>query len=405
MRGMALLAAFAGVMSAQEPSRAPFQPWPSGPDTLHCEVAPSHPSLNFALRMQAGFTVRIPMSQYRGPGHNWRIWLRVKPPGDDKQPVYFLNRFRLPPVPETKAWGEVGGAVQLGEGRYAASVLVRDDMGRTCTHDWPIDIQYQRAARGLETAMPAGVVTSLWTHASTARREPAFDRLTVLLHAAPAASRAMQLRPGDLELWLSEVTSLLEQAPARHVRFVVFNLEQQRELFRDEDFQLDRLNLAAEAIYNLQLLTVDYHVLQRRTGDVDFLADLVNQEMTIPERSEAVVFVGPYRFSPNKVQRWALTRPEWETKSDAQRYFYLRYRPMPRIFFPGVGPLEDMEMGFQRGGGGGGGGGRGGQPMPDPFGMANQDAIGSLVSMLKGKTLDVYSPHDFANAVRKVAKK
>jgi hypothetical protein len=44
---------------------------------------------------------------------------------------------------------------------------------------------------------------------------------------------------------------------------VVFNLEQQRELFRRDDFTLSLLGDVAAALDQIQLSTVDYRSLQR----------------------------------------------------------------------------------------------------------------------------------------------
>ena len=61
-------------------------------------------------------------------------------------------------------------------------------------------------------------------------------RLTVLLHAAPLSSRRTTLRVSDSLMLVGLLSSLLERMPTRSVRLVVFNLDQQKELFRQENF-------------------------------------------------------------------------------------------------------------------------------------------------------------------------
>src|SRR3954447_25555518 len=57
-------------------------------DTLRCSVSPIHPSLNYSFRFQAGYILTVPMNQFEGSGHRWRMITRVTPQGGDRRPVY-----------------------------------------------------------------------------------------------------------------------------------------------------------------------------------------------------------------------------------------------------------------------------------------------------------------------------
>src|SRR5579863_8912661 len=69
-------------------------PWNEKP--LECSVTPIKPALNFAFRIEAGYTVRIPMNQFAGKGHGWFILTRITPQGGDRKPVYLASRTPLP---------------------------------------------------------------------------------------------------------------------------------------------------------------------------------------------------------------------------------------------------------------------------------------------------------------------
>ena len=142
------------------------------------------------------------------------------------------------------------------------ALTLRDDQGRTCSYSWQIEAASARDTRGLERPLPAGSIRELSWSPSATRPEPVFGRLTVLLHAAPISPRSPLLRARDTVLLLGALCSLLEQAPARSVRLVVFNLAQQKELSRDEEFQLSEINTVARKINNLQLHLVDYRVVR-----------------------------------------------------------------------------------------------------------------------------------------------
>ncbi len=397
MRGVLLLGVLVAAAGAQELTSAPDFPWPAGPDTLRCQVIPISPRLNFGLRIQAGFTIGVPLNQYRGAGHTWRVWLRIAPSSGDHPATYLQSRFSVPPVPQTQYWGEVGGGFLVGDGHYSVSVLLQDDSGRICRGEWPMNVDFGKAAPGAATALPPGTVTELSWRPAVTRTQPVFKRLTVLLHATPGSGSVDNLRPEDVERWLGEVASLLDQAPATKVRFIIFNLEQQRELFRDEDFQLDRLKNAAEAIYNLQLLTVDYRVLRKPEGDIDLLTEIVKHEVSAAEPSDAVIFVGSHRSSPNRVLRGSIDL----SRLSGQKYFYVRYRLAPRIPLRAIAGSAEMPStrgAAQRD--------VGAPPADQPLarrGHYPDDLSASLVSMLRGTTLDVYSPKDFAKAVRRIA--
>src|SRR5437867_10236698 len=87
-------------------SQKTFDPIPRETQ-LKCDVSPLRPALNFSLRFQAGYLVRVPMSQYIGAGHRWSVFVRITPdPGT--QPVYMVDRVAIPEVPKTRAESEFG---------------------------------------------------------------------------------------------------------------------------------------------------------------------------------------------------------------------------------------------------------------------------------------------------------
>src|SRR5262249_25168667 len=151
--------------------------------------------------------------------------------------------------------------------------------------------------RAIRVAMPSHTVRGFsWFPPLEAPRntdDAAPLRLTVMLHAAPLSLRRTTLRASDSLLLVGLLSSLLERLPTRSVRLVVFNLDQQRELFRQDDFSPKALEQVAQAINDLQLGVVDYRVLQNRRGPVEVVTDLVNREMRAKEPSDVVLFLGP----------------------------------------------------------------------------------------------------------------
>jgi hypothetical protein len=138
---------------------------------------------------------------------------------------------------------------------------------------------------------------------------------------------------------------------------------------------------------------VDYRVLQKPTGHLDLLADLVNGELRDSSPADAVVFLGPRcRFLEKMPAELLEAHPGAYT-----RFFYLQYRtgipPMTQAGMPD--DASSRQGGLLRGGG------VGGPSLPD-YVMDGDlpDSIGSAVARLKGRTFVVHSPGEFDKAIR-----
>jgi hypothetical protein len=214
--------------------------------------------------------------------------------------------------------------------------------------------------------MAPGAVTGFsWFPRPDAPRNPddaAPLRLTVLLHAAPVSLRRTTLRASDSMMLVGLLSSLLERLPARSVRLVVFNLDQQKELFRQEEFSPKGLEQVAQSINDLQLGVVDYRVLQNRRGHIDVLTGLVNGELRAKEPSDVVLFLGPAARYVDDVPAAALEK----NGGPAPRFFYFQYQPFYR-----------RTAGFP-------------------------DIIGLALRKLRGKTVLIHSPGEFAKAIEQV---
>ncbi len=390
-------------------------PRPEGP--LKCQAQALKPVLDFSFRFRAGYTVSVPLDQYQGGGHKWTVLLQIQPEGGGK-PVYLLDRFNIPDVPDVKVDGEAGGGYLLGEGHYHVTFLLVDDRARACRSDWDVDAKLSASNRNVRTAIKPGTVEEITSHGSAETRPRTaapLGKLTVLLHAAPMSPSSPTVQPSDAVTLLGALSSLLDLAPARSVRLVVFNLEQRKEVYRKEQFTRDQLDAVREAIFGLQLATVDYHQLQNPTGHLDLLARLVQDELHAENPADAVVFLGPRAAMSDKV-----ALPGEKAAGAIPKFFYVEYQMQPpRVtskddFSPWAannsGPHADRSADRTDVDGN-----NIGQPVGLPTAIAGidppmgndlrRDSIDYLVSSLKGKTLVVHSPTDFAKAMNQIAQK
>jgi len=399
-----LLTAGIAAQTAIDPSQLPPAVQGFDPNAVHlpapCEVVPIEPSLNFGLRFETGYVLRVPLKIYQGKRHRWNLVFRVTP--QDGRPVYFLDSVDVPEVPQPDAVGEVSGFFLLGEGHYEVKWSLLDDLGRVCRKEWTLDAKAQHNEQVL---MPPGTAGDLsWSPAHTAPSGYP-RRITVLLNAAlPAAGRAAgntgtraaeDASPvaGKWATLVNLFRTVLERLPATWVRVVVFNLDQQRELFRQDGFTTDDINRVAHAADGLEQWAVDYSVLRNKTGAWDLLASLVTREIQAAPPSDEVLFLGLPEQTTDKVP---VDFPR-AGKQRIPRFFYLQYNTGRKAEFEGSG--WDTTMPRNPGVGLRGGGRVGPAPVTEL-----PDGIDQSVRRLKGKTIVVRSPREFDQAIEEMEK-
>jgi hypothetical protein len=179
------------------------------------------------------------------------------------------------------------------------------------------------------------------------------------------------MRSTDTMMLVSSLSSLLEHVPVSSVRLVVFNLDQQKELYRQDGFRLNSLNQVFSSVNGMELGLVDVQVLENRRGHVDLISDMVNQEIRSQPPSDAVVFLGPMARFDDKVPRQSLEK----AAGALPRFFYFQVRP-----FFGVGRAGPM--------------GTAASSLPD--------SINSAISRLNGKVVVIHSPGDLAKAIARL---
>jgi hypothetical protein len=264
---------------------------------------------------------------------------------------------------------EVGGGYLLGEGRYDVTWTLIDDTDRVCRASWRVDAKLGRRERQVKLSMPRDTVADFTLRGRLGGRRGSDDaapiRLTVLLNAAPLVPFRTRLRASDRVILLGLLSSLLERVPARSVRLVVFNLDQQKTLLREDAFAPGALGRVAQSLNGLELGRVDYHVLQNPRGHLDFLAGLVNLELRAEAPSDVVVFLGPATRYEADVPPAALEG----SHGPVPQFFNFQFRPYFR---------NEVEL---------------------------PDSIAKATAKVKGKTIVIRTPADFARAIEQIERR
>jgi hypothetical protein len=325
---------------AQDPVPAPewavvnhlFEASLKADDTLKCDLQHLKPELDFAFRFDVRYIVACGLTQFR-PDSGVTVYVRITPAAG--KPLILRELYHLRPVPaEIRAKAPPGSASKLaiqmsgtfstGEGKYSAELLVADDSGRTFLRRWPVEVARKGGERDVPLAIAANTVMPAmyvpW-NSKPASAKPGL-RLTVLLHAAPMNQRSARLYAWDRLFLLETLLSLMRQTPYASIRLIAFNLDQQKELFRDENFGSQSLERLSESLRQAEMATVPVHALES-TAQPALLANLSQDELIQPVPSDAVIFLGPSSRFDRKVSKDVLKALE----NDGRRFFYFEYFP------------------------------------------------------------------------------
>ncbi|HVW09663.1 MAG TPA: hypothetical protein VHC90_13835, partial [Bryobacteraceae bacterium] len=272
-----------------------------------------------------------------------------------------------------------------------------DDLGRVCRSASMITAHLGPRAKSVKVAIPPGTAADFSWQPPSRENAVAKTRLvTILLNAAIPAANHGQRAENEWPALLTILSSLLENLPEANVRLVLFNLDQQQELFQNDEFTAKDVAGIAHATDVLARWKVDANVLRSPLGGWDLIRKLEDTGIHASAAPDTIVFLGLPAANDQKA-------PDDMPKSGLakrSRFFYLRYlppdAPPPRRAPRGPGPTL----------GGGGGRGMGGMiPMANPrFGYPQPDPIEQAVRRMGGKTIVISSPESLADAISSVKK-
>lgn len=343
-------------------------------DDLRCKVERSEPVLGFDLNFHTGYQAEVPLADLVGGENMLSVLFRVYPLDRPRDKRYFVQRFRVPDLKigedddPPKGSVMLQGSVLAGAGKYKLDWLMRDRRERVCANSWTFEIS-SSANSMLPVTLGPGVVQHAPVHPFKTPVELSVPKvesnaslhLKVLVHFAPLNMRSAALQPVDLAALASILRSISQDQRVEKVSVVVFNVREQRVLYRqDASAHLD-FPAIGEAIDTLNQGTIRYSLLADKHSDTRFLTDLITTEVGKESGVDGMIFVGP---------KVVLTEnPPKELLGEVGHVdfplFYLNYNLNPR---------------------------------DNPW----RDAIGHAVRFFRGQEFTVYRPQDLFSAVRKM---
>jgi len=301
---------------------------------LDCQIEHIRPFLDFAFRFEAGFVVRCPVRIFDGQAVHLVAYARVTPASGES--VTLGEQYTTTEIPadfrahtnirKLNNAFELSGGFALGEGDYTVDVLVASSTERFLQSRWKVKTVRAHGEEHVPLTMQpnsAGQLSSRpWDGKLVEKGQGV--RVTVLLDAAPRDPKSIHLRVWDRTFLLDSVSSVLRQMPCESVRLVAFNLDQQREIFREEQFDRSGFRRLGRALRELELGTVDYSVLKHESGWAELLAHLTNQEIHAETPSDVVIFLGPVTRVDQKVNIGDLA----PLQANSPRFFDFAYFPV-----------------------------------------------------------------------------
>lgn len=301
---------------------------------LPCTLTPAKPVLGFDLRFHAGYEITVPMRELAGGESALTIVFRVAPADRPNSPVYFSQRIRVPLIEEdAKGDAFLQGVFDVGEGKYKVDWLMRDRTERVCAHFW--ETEATLPARDKELALALGPSVIAATEPEQFSDEPPVQRggadaavnVKVLVNFAPQNKNAAALQPYDTTALVTILRQFQREPRIHRFSVVAFNLQEERVLFRQDSTEHINFPAIGKALDTVQLGRVDFAKLQQKNSEAEFLGKLIQDEMTVAEPPDALVFAGPKALVDSAVPAESLKTvgvPDFPV-------FYMNYNLFPQV--------------------------------------------------------------------------
>jgi hypothetical protein len=349
---------------------------------LEAYVDPIHPQLGYAFRFQAGYRVQLPLNQLAGGTNLIRVLTRVAAADGSGGPVCLLQTASLPEVPaglKESLW--MSGGFFLGEGRYLVDVTVTDRSERAYRKRVILNAALGRRERRVKLEVGPGVVQPFgllaWEprHATETTRR---SRMTVLFNAASLTGSRIHLNVFNQVLLLSSLSTVLAECGFDDIRLVAFNLDQQRELFRQDHLDATGFRKLLQTVLSLNLSVVPITALKPEAERFDMLESLMRTELSSQEPADAILFLGPYQRDEF---RWRSLPCESGSSGPPLFYFQHRVNWAYQTWRTGSGPVYESPVPVR--------------PLEIP------DTLERLVHACSGEVLRVHDPGELAAAILK----
>jgi hypothetical protein len=296
---------------------------------LQCAISATKPTLDFDFTFHTGYQIKLPLGDLAGNGNVLTILFRVNPQDHPDNPVYMVQRMRVPPISEDRGGhGEIDGGFALGEGNYHVDWMMRDQEGRVCASTWDLEAKLGPKDGALKPWIHSGFVRPLETTPFV--KEPPVQRdqvgdllkVDVIVNIGPQDPDASVLHADDLRGLAGILQRIALDPHIGQYSLIVCSLRTHQILYREQNVSGIDLPAVGESLKSLHLGLID--VKQMALKPAQFVADLVNEQAK-RQGQDALIIVGPkYGWEAS------LPRDIRDSLEDLNRpVFYLNYDLAP----------------------------------------------------------------------------
>jgi hypothetical protein len=335
-----LLPSDAAVLDLQEPR-----------EDLACSVTALRPQLGFDFLFRTGYQIRIALKELAGSDNMLTIVLRVRPERRKDQPVYFVQRFRVPPIKESSTGTTVlDGFFRLGEGKYHVDWLMRDTGERICAKFWDLEANLTgkdaSLAGWLARDLIQPVESGLFHQEGPIERQASGPSLKVkvIVNFAPEGAGAPALGADDLQGLAAIVRKIAREPRIGSFSIVASSVRSQQIFYRQLDAPRIDLPSLGEALKALNFAQVDAKLLALKHGETEFLTRLITEEAR-EDHLDGLIFVGPKYLLDANVSSKIVA----QLKDCEYPVFYLNYTldPLSYPWPDSIGRVVKQLNGFQ----------------------------------------------------------
>lgn len=304
---------------------------------LPCKVEEVKPLLGFDLKFHSGYEVTVPMKELAGSENLLTVVFRVRPVDNPENERYFIQRVKVPEIEEdAKGDAQLQGQFDVGEGKYHVDWLMRDRAERVCSSSWDVSaelpIKDKQISMNLETLKVAPSDFEFFREDPPVQRNASDANLNVkvMINFAPQKASSSTMKPVDTSALTSILRSISRDPRIGKFSLVVFNMQDQKVLYRSEASDCFDFPKIGAAIDEIKLGTVDFKKLAAKNSETEFLSDLLQKEVgsggDAGDPYDGLVFVGPKVLLDANVPQEALR----SVGNVGFPVFYLNYNLYPQ---------------------------------------------------------------------------
>jgi hypothetical protein len=292
---------------------------------LPCAVSPVNPDLKFDFTFHTGYRVKVPMRELSGNGKELTVLFRVIPEEHPDNPVYMVQRMRVPPLNAGQGTSEFQGNFAVGEGKYHVHWLMRDREERFCSTSWNFDARLSSKDSMLRQWVRQSFAQPLSPMFQGESQTPGAvgsgsPHVGIIANFAPAVPAGASIDEEEIASLAAILRRIGSDPRVGSYSFTACSLETQQVIFHQEDTKNVDIPALGDALRSVKFGVVDAKLLAQANTPGFFVTHLIRDHLR-KSRPDALILLARSTGWKTGIPREALdSLPELDAPA-----FYLSY--------------------------------------------------------------------------------